>query len=248
MKPRIHVLEDPATLAQAVARRWCELAAAAQAARGVFTVALAGGSTPRLLYETLATPPWRDDMDWRRCEIFFGDERSVPPDHPDSNYRMARESLLAHVPVPPDRVHRMAGELRPLEEAAQRYADCMAARLPRTEDGFPCLDLVLLGLGPDGHIASLFPDTAVLEEARRWVAPVHVDKLSTWRLTLTYPVIDHARQVILLVAGEGKRAIVREVLGGKPGSDYPVLRLQPRGELHWYLDAAAAADLPPPGS
>ena len=246
MNTHIHILEDPTTLAQAVAQRWCDLARAAQAERGVFTVALAGGSTPRLLYETLAAPPWRERMDWSRCEIFFGDERSVPPDHPDSNYRMARESLLDHVPIPPERIHRMHGERRPLEQAAEDYAACLAA-LPRDGEGLPCLDLVLLGLGPDGHIASLFPDTAILEEDQRWVAPVYVDKLATWRLSLTYPVLDHARQVVLLVAGEGKRQIVRAVLGGDGADSYPVQRLRPRGELHWYLDAAAAADLPPPG-
>ncbi len=247
MKPaRIHICPDGVAIAEAVARRWGELAAAAIADRGVFHVALAGGGTPRLLYETLAAPPWRDTLDWSRTQVFFGDERSVAPDHDESNFRMARESLLDHVPLPAANIHRMAGEHRPLDEAADAYAATLEALLPRDDSGCPVFDLVLLGLGPDGHVASLFPDTPILRERGRWVAAVYVEKLQTWRLSLTFPVLDAARHLLLMVAGENKRQIVQAVLGDDSGADrYPVQMLRPHGELAWYLDEAAARDLPP---
>ncbi|MFQ5487118.1 MAG: 6-phosphogluconolactonase [Gammaproteobacteria bacterium] len=245
-QPPIHICPNPAAIAEAVARCWAALSATAIAERGLFHVALAGGSTPRLLYQTLASPAWRDDIDWSRIHVFFGDERSVPPDHPDSNFRMARESLLDHVPIPTDQIHRMKGEQHPLETAAAAYADCLEMLLPRSKQGAPCFDLILLGLGTDGHIASLFPGTAILHERERWVAPVYVDKLHTWRLSLTFPVLNQARHVLLLVAGDTKRPIVKAVLAGEGGEPrYPVQMIQPQGELAWYLDEAAAPDLPP---
>lgn len=246
-RDQIHVSADPAAIAEAVARRWTELSATAIADRGVFHVALAGGSTPRLLYETLASPPWRESIDWSRIQVFFGDERSVPPDHDDSNYRMASESLLDRVPLLPEHIHRMKGEQQPLHEAAEEYATCLETRLPRDTLGIPCFDLVLLGLGPDGHVASLFPDTDILQERKHWVAAVSVEKLHTWRLSVTFPILDAARHVLLLVAGEGKRHIVKSILAEDTTGEalYPVQRIQPRGELAWYLDQAAASDLPP---
>ncbi len=244
-QPAIHICTNPAAIAEAVARRWAALSATAIAERGFFHVALAGGSTPRLLYQTLASPAWRDDIDWSRLHVFFGDERSVPPEHPDSNYRMARESLLDHVPIPSDQIHRMKGEQRPLETAAATYAACLETLLPHPKQDAPCFDLILLGLGPDGHVASLFPDTAILHERERWVAPVYVDKLHTWRLSVTFPVLNQARHVLLLVAGDAKRPIVNAVLAEEDAEPrYPVQMIQPQGELAWYLDEAAAADLP----
>ncbi len=246
IRGHIHIRADAAAVAEAVARRWAALSSSAIAERGAFHVALAGGSTPRLLYQTLASAAWRDTLDWQHTHVFFGDERSVPPDHPDSNYRMARESLLDHVPIPAEQIHRMKGEQQPLDAAATEYAACLEAVLPRTSQGVPCFDLILLGLGPDGHIASLFPDTDILRERERWVAPVYVAKLQTWRLSLTFPLLDQARHVLLLVAGDGKRRIVKAVLAGESSEPrYPVQMIQPHGELAWYLDKAAAADLPP---
>ncbi|MGE0372067.1 MAG: 6-phosphogluconolactonase [Gammaproteobacteria bacterium] len=242
---RLHIHTDPAALARAAAARFAELAQDARSEQRGFHVALAGGSTPRLLYQTLAAD-YRERVDWAATHVYFGDERCVPPDHPDSNYGMAREALLRHVALPPAQVHRIEAEDPDPRAAARRYADLLHRHLPRArahETGR--FDLVLLGLGPDGHIASLFPDTAILDEHRAWAAAVHVDKLQAWRISLTYPVINAARHVALLVAGEGKADIVRDVVGrADTAARYPASRVHPRGELEWFIDHAAARLLP----
>lgn len=240
---RLHIHTDTAALAHAAAARFAALARAAQEDHRGFHVALAGGSTPHLLYRTLATE-FRDDIDWDATHVYFGDERCVAPDHPDSNYRMANEALLSQVALPPAQIHRIEAEDPDPRAAARRYADLLHHHLPRAHgETSGRFDLVLLGLGPDGHIASLFPDTAILDERRAWTAAVHVDKLRAWRISLTYPVIDAARHVALLVAGDGKADIVRDVLG-KTGDRYPAARLRPHGELEWFVDHAAARLLP----
>lgn len=242
---RLHIHTDPAALARAVAARCAELARAAQASHGGFHVALAGGSTPRLLYRLLAAE-YRELIDWARTHVYFGDERCVAPDHPDSNYGMAREALLQHVAIPPAQIHRIEGEDPDPGAAARRYADLLHRQLPRARaHGTGQFDLVLLGLGPDGHIASLFPATAILDEHRAWAAAVHVDKLQAWRISLTYPVINAARHIALLVAGDNKAAIIREVIATPDAaSRYPAGRLQPQGEVEWFIDHAAAHLLP----
>jgi len=242
---RLHIHTDPTALARAVAVRSAELAHAAQAERGAFHVALAGGSTPQMLYRLLASE-YREQIDWSHAHVYFGDERCVAPDHPDSNYGMTREALLRHVAIPPGQIHRIEAEDPDPSAAARRYADLLHRRLPRPRvHGTGQFDLVLLGLGPDGHIASLFPDTVILDEPRAWVAAVHVDKLRAWRISLTYPVINAARHIALLVAGDNKAAIIRDVIG-KPvaAARYPAGRLRPAGELEWFIDHAAARLLP----
>ena len=237
------VLPDPPAVAEAAARRLADTAATACAARGAFHVALAGGSTPRLLYERLAEPPWRERMDWTCWQCWFGDERCVPPDHPDSNYRMAAEALLDRLPLPRAQRHPMPCTLPP-EAAAERYAAELATRLPHEADDWPVFDLILLGQGPDGHTASLFPGTGAVARDDATVLAVYVAPLDSWRLSLARPVIEAARQVVFLVTGAGKAAVVGEALGS-PRGDLPVQRLAPRGEVTWLLDRAAAARLPP---
>lgn len=238
----IHLCDDPRSLALAAAKRWETLAGEAVQARGAFHVALAGGSTPRVLYELLASPEWRPRMEWPATWVWFGDERCVPPDHPDSNYRMAYDTLLSRVDCPPSQVQRMEGERDPAS-AARDYARLLRERLPRDDAGSPPrFDLVLLGLGPDGHIASLFPDTALLDEASALAGAVFVPKLGAWRISLTYPVLDAARHVAMMVAGAEKSGIVAEAFG-REAARYPVGRLDPAGRLEWYVDAAAAAGL-----
>jgi 6-phosphogluconolactonase len=238
---RLHIHADPAALARAVAERGAELARAACAARGAFHVALAGGSTPRLLYRLLASE-YRGQIDWSRTHVYFGDERCVGPDHPDSNYGMAREALLRHVAIPPGQIHRIEAEDPDPRAAARRYADLLHRQLPRPHPhGTVQFDLVLLGLGPDGHVASLFPGTAILDEQRAWVAAVHVDRLQAWRISVTFPVINAARHIVLLVAGDDKASIIRDVIGKPdPAARYPAGRLRPAGELEWFIDHAAA--------
>jgi 6-phosphogluconolactonase len=241
--PELTIQPDRPRLFRAAAQRLTASARQEVAGHGAFHWALAGGSTPQGLYELLATSEFAGRIPWAGIHAWFGDERCVPPDHEQSNYRMARTALLDRVPLPAERVHRLAGEEAPAA-AADAYAEAMARSLPQA-DGVPVLDLVLLGLGPDGHVASLFPGTPALE-ATGWVTAVHVPALDAWRLSLTLPVINAARRVWLLASGPDKAAIVRAA-AAPPGSEpLPVQCLAPRGEWVWFLDQAAAAELSPP--
>jgi len=232
-------LADGGALARAAAEEVARRAEAVVAARGRFTLALSGGSTPRALYALLADPeaPWRSRVPWSRVHVFFGDERNVPPDHPDSNYRMAREALLAHVPV--GSVHRMQGE-RPAAEAAELYEADLRHEFGAA--GVPALDLALLGLGADGHTASLFPGSPVLEERTRWVAAPFVPHLDAHRITLTVPVLERARAVLFLVSGADKASALARLLSPPPGELLvPAARLHPEGDRLVLADEAAAA-------
>lgn len=215
--PRAEIVTaaDPAALAAAAAQRFAASAAAAMKARGRFTVALAGGSTPAALYRLLSQAPYRGQVDWSRTLVFFGDERCVPPEHPWSNYRMARETLLDHVPLPPENIYRMAGERAP-EDAAADYARALRRAFGLRGAARPQFDLILLGMGDDGHTASLFPGTAALMERRRLVValvPPGYVQPAIPRITLTLPVLNAARHVMFLVAGANKAEKVRAVLG-----------------------------------
>jgi 6-phosphogluconolactonase len=247
---RVAVAPDPAALvrlaAEAVARR----AEAAVRARGRFALALAGGSTPQALHRLLADPaaPYRERIDWGRTHVFFGDERCVPPGHRDSNYGAARDALLAHVPVPAGQVHRLRGEDRDPARAAAEYErelrEALGAAPGAPHAALPRLDLVLLGLGEDGHTASLFPGTAALLERERLVVANEVPKLGAWRLTFTLPLLAAARAVLFVVAGANKADAVAAVLAGGPGEP-PAARVRlDDGDLAWLLDGAAAARLP----
>ncbi len=227
---------DPAAVADEAARRFVAAAGAAIAARGRFVVALAGGSTPKAMYQRLAKPPLRDQVDWQRVDVWFGDERAVPPDHPDSNYGMAARALLDHVPIDRMHVHRMEGE-RPPAEAARAYESMLKSEL----DEMPQFDLILLGMGPDGHTASLFPHTAALAEKSRLVSENRVDKLDTTRLTFTAPLINAARAVVIAACGAEKQPVLRALASeAEDPALHPILLVQPRGALAWLLDRAAA--------
>lgn len=232
----LFVHPDPQALAEAVAQRWAELALEPCESHGRFAVALSGGRTPRLLYERLAAPPWRDALPWDATELFLGDERCVPADHPESNARMIREAMLERLPKPPT-FHPMLGDPERCSEEAARYAALLRERLGDTP--IPVLDLVLLGMGADGHFASLFPGTQALEDRESLVLPVWVEKLHAWRITLGRRVIAAAARRIVLVTGEDKRATLEEVLF-RPGSMLPIARLQRQAPLEWHVDAAAA--------
>jgi len=208
----------------------------------VFRIALSGGNTPRLLYTHLASPEFRDSIEWRRVELFWGDERFVPHTDARSNYRMARETLLAHAPVLIDHVHPIVTEGDP-ESAARRYETVLksvygADTLEPTE---PLFDVVLLGLGTDGHMASLFPESPVLNERTKWAMPASHDGAA--RITLTYPPLESSRAVLFLVAGSEKADAVRGVFADD--QKLPAARLRPQGQVIWFLDEAAAQELPP---
>lgn len=233
------IYETPEELAEAAARDFAAKAEAAIGERGRFAFALAGGSTPEASYEALARD-YADKLDWSRVHVFFGDERTVPPHHEDSNYRMAQRTLLSRVTL--GSVHRMRCELPPTE-AASDYEEQLREFFGPDET--PSFDLILLGIGEDGHTASLFPETAALDVTDRWVVANPVLKLETMRLTLTIPVVNAAKAVTFLVAGESKAGALREILeGGADPRAYPAKFVRPEGgDLTWMVDRAAAKRL-----
>jgi 6-phosphogluconolactonase len=238
------VLPDLDAVSAEAARRVVAIAQAAIAERGRCTVALAGGSTPERLYRLLASEQYRDAIPWASLYIFFGDERCVPPDDKESNYRMARESLLNHVPVMPDQVFRMEGERDP-QSAAMTYALKIADTFSLSAGAMPRFDLILLGMGPDGHTASLFPHTEALKALDTLVTANYVPKFDSWRLTLTYPVLDAAAHVLFLVGGAEKAPAVAQVIDGPFNPDeYPSQGVRvANGTLTFLLDRAAASGL-----
>jgi 6-phosphogluconolactonase len=237
----VEILADPEALARHAAD-W--LLAAARAKDGVFAVALSGGSTPRRLYERLAAPPCLAVFPWDRTHWFWGDERFVPPDDRESNYRMARDAMLSRAPVPRSNIHPIPTAGTTPQAAAADYERALqafyGARVLKA--GRPLFDVVLLGLGLEGHTASLFPGTAILEERERWVGVV-VGAMPEPRITLTYPTLDSSREMAFLVAGAEKRTVFERLFHGDRA--LPAARLQPCGALRFFLDRAAAPeDLP----
>ncbi len=233
-EPEIVVLPDPTALAREAADRFVALARSAIASQGRFTVALSGGSTPKLLYEQLVTR----SIAWQHVHFFWGDERCVPPDHPDSNFGMAQRTLLSHIDIPAQNVHRLLGEIDPVQAALAYETELRATFGTR-----PRFDLILLGLGTDAHTASLFPGTRALHEQQRWVVSHYVDKLKAMRLTLTFPIINDAANVIFLIAGADKAAALRSVWHGPHDPDrFPAQSVAPTaGRVIWLVDQAAVA-------
>jgi 6-phosphogluconolactonase len=251
--PSVRVLADRTAVQRAAAEEFTARSEAAVRTHGAALVALSGGSTPRALHALLADPgePFRARVPWEALHVFWGDERLVPPDDPDSNYGMARDTLLRHVPVPPVQVHRIPGEDPEPGRAAERYAQELRrvfAAHGRLEGGWPRFDLVLLGMGADGHTASLFPGTDAVRETTRLVAAPWVATLGAHRITLTPPVLNAADRVIFLVTGGDKAETLAAVLEGPRQPDvYPSQAIAPRaGALVWLVDHAAAARLTAP--
>jgi 6-phosphogluconolactonase len=243
---------DADALARFAAEEFVRRARAAIWERGVFRVALAGGSTPRRMHELLAAPPFVREVEWTSVQIFFGDERAVEPDHKDSNFNAACVALLNSVPLHSSQIHRMAGERGDLDAAARSYESQLSKSFAvRPGDGFPQFDLIILGMGKDGHTASLFPHTSALRARDRWVVRNEVPQLGTDRLTLTYPVLNAAACVMFLVSGHDKAEPLERVLEGPRNPDeFPAQGVVPGGgELLWLVDEAAAASLSrrPPG-
>jgi 6-phosphogluconolactonase len=240
-RPGVIVGADVGEVMHLAARRIATLLAAAVEQRGVATMALAGGSTPQRLYRLLASPP--DSVaaiPWTHVKLFLGDERCVPSDHPESNERMVRESLLADLPEVPA-FHPLPGGHPDPAEAAGLYAERLVREISGDGGSVPRFDVVLLGMGDDGHTASLFPDTAILDE-ERLVAEVYVPRLDSWRLSLTPPVLNAARNVLFLVTGAGKAATLARVIADGPRRDFPASLILPKdGEVEWYVDREAAA-------
>jgi len=240
----IRILTTPQELFAAAAEEVIHAADEAIKVRGKFTLALSGGSTPKALYNLLATNA-RTALPWERMYFFWGDERHVPPNDPDSNYRMVTEAMLSKVPIPPANVFRIEAENPDASAAAAAYEQTLRKFFQLEANGVPRFDLILLGMGPDGHTASLFPATEGLKEKSRLVIANWVEKLKTHRLSFTLPVLNAAHTVAFLVSGTDKAPALKAVLeGNDPGEQYPAKLVQPKdGKLIWFLDRAAASGL-----
>jgi len=253
---QVRVYHDAGEVALKAARYFARLADQYVVGSGKFTVALSGGSTPRAMFTLLSEAPFLDTVPWESIYFFWGDERSVPPDHADSNYRMAHETLLARAPVPAENIFRIPAELPDPERAAAEYATTLINFFARQSppsgtaplSGVPRFDLIFLGMGPDGHTASLFPGTTALQVTDRVVVANYVEKFKTHRITLTAPVINNARNVTFVAAGADKAEALREVLEGDYQPElYPSQLIRPhQGSLLWMVDEAAAARLTQP--
>jgi 6-phosphogluconolactonase len=245
------VLPTPEATARAAAQLFTDAAVKAAASRGIARIAISGGTTPKAMFALLASPaePFLKQVPWDKLELYWVDERCVPPDHAESNYRMTKEALLSKVPLPSERVHRMEGELEP-EVAAARYEAVIRNTFRLEGAETPTFDLVQLGMGDDGHTASLFPHTDALNEMSHIVVPNHVPQKDTWRITLTWPVINQGREVAFLIEGGAKTQVLHDVfLGPYQPETYPSQLIRPAsGRLTLLLDAAAASKLPAPAN
>ena len=235
----LKTFDDLDDLARGAAEEIAKSAEEAIAARGRFTIALSGGNTPKPAYRLLAEKP---RIDWGRVHVFWGDDRHVPPDHPDSNFGMAHEALLSKVPIPPDNIHRMRTEKADAERVAEEYAWTLRSAFNIEEGEWPRFDLVLMGIGADGHTASLFPGSEAVRERSRLVIAPWVSSLGTFRITLTAPVFNHAALALFLVSGEEKAEALRAVVEGDFQPDrFPAQIVRPEeGKLLWLVDRAAA--------
>jgi 6-phosphogluconolactonase len=241
-EPKVEVFGSPQELFRAAAEKFCTLGSIAIQAQGKFAVALSGGSTPRGLHQELVTH-FASRLDWSKVFFFWGDERHVAPDSSDSNYRMANETLLSKLPIPPGNIFRVPSELPDARHAAAKYEQTLQQFFRLNSDSFPRFDFILLGMGPDGHTASLFPGTAALQEKDHLVVGNWVEKLNTFRITFTYPMLNNAACVMFLVNGDEKAEMVRRALKD-PTANLPCQKVRPDdGELLWYLDKGAALKL-----
>jgi 6-phosphogluconolactonase len=241
-KGELVLCESANELGRKAAEFLADAAEAAVRLGGTFFIALSGGSTPEPMYDALAGLEFRNRVPWDRSEYFWSDERCVPPWHPESNYGLAERALLSKAPIPRERIHRMRGEVEP-ERAAAEYETELRRVFRVAAPAFPRFDLLLLGLGEDGHTASLFAGSPALDETTRLASTNYVKRLNEYRLTLTLPVINAARNVVFLVSGSKKAAALRQVMRGG-GTPVPAERVQPNnGKLIWFVDEAAASAL-----
>lgn len=237
---RFTVLPNAGAVAAATADRFIALARDAIEERGIFRVALSGGGTPKEVYPLILEHEDRGEVDWSRVEFFWGDERSVPPDHPESNFGVAYGMFISQLSdVRPDRIHRMPAEASDLDAAALSYESELRLAFEARAGEPPAFDLVWLGMGPDGHTASLFPGSAALAEEQRWVVANWAPEKETWRMTLTFPVLNAARAVLFVVTGEDKQGPLAEIRDG--ASDLPAARVA-GDEVEWIVDEAAAGE------
>lgn len=233
------ILENLQALNQQVADWVKSISISAVKDHGKFHIALAGGNTPRALYELLASDQYAGQIDWQHVNFYFGDERSVPLDHEQSNFRMAHEAMLDRLSIPSTNIFPLIPDLENLDNSVQHYEKILRRELPVSDNGLPVFDLILLGMGADGHTASLFPDSEILKENKCLVSKVYVEKLKTWRVSFTYPLINNAAHIAIMVSGDDKASKLKQIFVDRAG-DSPVEKISPKGELRWYLDSTAA--------
>lgn len=244
MSGRLNVYPTADALAQGAANQIALLLSESIHSRGRALIALSGGGTPRGVYTLLASDSFQSRVRWKSVHVFWGDERCVSPEHPDSNFKMANETLLKHITIPSSHVHRVMGELEP-EHAVRAYEEELRRTFRLGHDALPKFDLILLGLGDDGHTASLFPGTPSLRERQKLVTGVFVEKWKSYRVTLTYPTINNAAHILFLVSGRSKSAILADVLQSNTET-YPAQLVRPvDGDLQWLVDQDAASQAEP---
>ncbi|NOY73803.1 MAG: 6-phosphogluconolactonase [Gammaproteobacteria bacterium] len=241
-KPELYIHSSYKALCHGVAKEIASLAHRAEQRYRPFNVAFSGGSTPENIYQSLASTHFCEEINWGGFNIYFGDERMVAPDHQDSNYLMVKNSLLDHCPIPSANIHAIKGELQDPHTAAAEYQKELIEHLDKSESLVPIFDLVLLGIGSDGHTASLFPDTDILLQHEKWVDAVYVKKLDSWRISITLPIINNAKNIIIIASGKPKADIIKEVFSkSHPNKKtYPIQLLQPSGLVTWHIDQAAS--------
>jgi len=238
IKPKI--FESAKVLHKAAADYFLSCYKNAVTEHGDFHIALSGGGTPRALYQLLAEEPYKSAIDWQKVHCYFGDERFVAHDHQDSNFKMATEALLSHVDFNENHIHAVPTELSDAKTAAEAYENTLKKHLPKNSDQQLSFDLVLLGLGTDGHTASLFPDTTALTEEQALCVAVYVEKMQSWRVTITFPVINQAKHILLLSESVTKADIIKSLSEWTdPTPGYPIQRVNPQFEMCWYIDNAA---------
>jgi 6-phosphogluconolactonase len=239
---KVECFADATTLQREAANTIARLLHEAVAQHGNASLVLSGGSTPKAVYELLGAEPLRSHVAWGKVHVFWGDERCVPPTHPDSNFRMANKALLEKIDIPASNIHRIQAEQHP-GAAAASYEEEMRTFFRLNASAASQFDVTLLGMGEDGHTASLFPNTTILSETKRLVADVFVPKFNAHRISMTFPALNTSRTILFLITGESKAEILRAVLEGEPNR-FPAQRIQPtNGRLVWYVDNAAAANL-----
>ena len=238
------ITSDKNELCAIAADYWMECYRSTLDTAPLFHVALSGGSTPKSLYQLLATDKYSDQIDWQKVHLYFGDERCVPLDHPDSNFLMAKTALIDHVDIPPQNVHPVKIVENDPARCAAEYQRQLADVMVCESNAIPRFDLVLLGMGEDGHTASLFPGTPILQQRERWVSEVYVSHLDSWRVSLTYPIINNAHKILVLVSGANKADKISEILTAPVTEPkYPIQGIVPKGDILWLVDKAAAAAL-----
>ena len=233
------IFRDAKQLHESAAEHWIRCCSEAITRHGSFHVALSGGTTPKALFQLLASNPYVTTIPWDKIHFYF-----VPKEHNDSNFKMASDAMLSKIPCNPQQIYAVDTSLVDAATAAAAYEQLLKDKLPKDPQGVQHFDLVLLGLGPDGHTASLFPDTAALTENNKTCTAVYVEKFKSWRITITFPVINLANNILLMSEGAGKADIIKELLINKKDTlTYPVQRIEPQGNMLWYVDKAAAEKL-----